>query len=154
MVFEFIGYFICMELGVQICEEMLKFFIGFCCDLLYLLVQVLCYLGLVVCFVFGYLVQLKLDVEFFDGFFGVVEDFIDLYVWVEVYLFGVGWIGLDFIFGLFVGEGYIFFVCIFDLVSVVSVIGVISKCEVEFEFENVVDWIYEDFCVIKLYIED
>lgn len=78
----------------------------------------------------------------------------DFYVWIEVYLLGVGWIGMDLMFGLLVGEGYILFVCILQLMSVVLISGVIDECELILEYEMIVIRIYEDFCVICFYMDD
>lgn len=132
---------------------MFEFVFGLCCDSVWLFVQLCCYLGIVVCFVLGYLIQFIFDVKLFDGFSGMLVDFIDLYVWCEVYLLGVGWIGFDLMLGLFVGEGYILFVCMLQLMSVVLVEGLIDECEVLFEYEMSVMCVYELLCVMKLYME-
>lgn len=94
------------------------------------------------------------DIEVFDGLLGFVVDFIDLYVWFEVYILGVGWIGLDLMLGLLVGEGYILLVVMFYFVSVVFISGGIDLCDIVLEFFNIVICVYEDLCVMLFYIDE
>lgn len=89
-----------------------------------------------------------------DGLLGMDYDFIDLYVWVEVYLLGVGWIGFDLMFGLLIGESYILLVVILYYINVVLIVGMVSKVEVEFDFYMEVVWVVEYLCIIKLFFED
>ena len=69
---------------------------GSCRDSAWLLVQLLRLVGLAARFVSGYLVEIA-----------STGDLTDLHAWVEVYLPGAGWVGIDSTSGLLTGEGHI-----------------------------------------------
>lgn len=125
--------------GVQSCSETLRQKRGSCRDSSWLLIQSLRHMGLAARFVSGYLIQVdgkpaggsQEHNNESDGFTG-------LHAWVEVFVPGAGWIGLDPTSGLLASEGHIPLACAPDAVNTAPISGATAPCEVTMEYRNVI----------------
>lgn len=148
-------YLVRMESGVQSPEQTLQQARGSCRDSAWLMVQILRHLGLAARFVSGYLIQLTADEAPVDsdGLAGTEEDFTDLHAWVEVFVPGAGWIGLDTTSGLLAGEGHIPLAATPDPDTAAPISGTSSPCEVKLDHVMQVTRLYDSPPVARPYTD-
>ena len=132
-----ISYIQRFEPGVLTCEETLKNKQGSCRESAWLLMQVYRHLGLVTRFVSGYQVILE-DTVSEDGQQTITKDRIDLHAWVEVYVPGAGWIGLDPSAGLLASENYIPLACTPSPESAAPISGKTTFSNTDFKYFSTV----------------
>lgn len=100
-----------MEEGLMTVEEMVEKKEGSCRDLSWLLIQMLRSVGLASRFVSGY------------AFNPELEEGHELHAWVEVFLPGAGWIGLDPSLGLLADQNYIPLACSYHPLNTLPIYG-------------------------------
>lgn len=128
-----IAYTTRLEDGVQSCEQTLLMGTGSCRDSSWLLVQVCRQLGFAARFISGYLIQL-VDDERPAGEDNRKTDSADLHAWAEVYLPGVGWVGMDPTSGLLTTEGHIPLACGTKPGDAAPIRGTVEPAGVEFTY--------------------
>ena len=129
-----IGYETRLDPGVQTCEQTLERRMGSCRDSAWLLVQILRHLGIAARYVSGYLIQMAADERAPEDRSGLQTDSADFHAWVEAFLPGAGWIGMDPTSGLFAGEGHIPLVCTPSVLQAAPIEGTTEPAHVDFEY--------------------
>jgi uncharacterized protein (DUF2126 family) len=124
-----IDYVTRLDPGIQTCEQTLEKSSGSCRDSAWLLVQILRHCGIASRFVSGYLIQLAAE-----GPAGRRTDSADFHAWVEVFLPGAGWIGMDATSGLFAGEGHIALVSTPNASQAAPIEGTVEPANVDFSY--------------------
>lgn len=116
------------EHGVQSPSETLQYQSGSCRDFSWFLINVYRYCGIAARFVSGYHVDINFDDE--------AKDKLVYHAWVEVFLPGTGWLGLDPTSGLLVNEFYIPLCSVPHYEDAAALIGNTENCEVTMTFES------------------
>lgn len=122
-----------LEAGIQNCETTLREKTGSCRDNAWLLIQIARQLGLAARFVSGYLIELA------DTISVKTPDSLALHAWVDVFLPGAGWVGLDPTSGLFAGPGYLPLACVPDPIFATPVEGTCEPCPIDWSYTQTVE---------------
>lgn len=125
-----IGYTIRHEPGIQTSVETLTTKQGSCRDMAILLMETLRHYRIAARFVSGYLVQLATEKR--------PQNNLALHAWVEAYLPGAGWIGLDPTSGLLTSEDHIPLCCTPESAQAAAIEGNCTVCKTEFTVEMAV----------------
>ncbi len=126
-----LGYEVRSEAGVYSPAETLARMTGSCRDIAWLGVQVFRQLGFGARFVSGYLLNLAVPDDTDDG----DGEFSGLHAWVEVYLPGVGWVGMDPTSGTFCNEAYVPLAACAHYDAAAPLTGSVEPSRVEFHHE-------------------
>src|SRR5450631_924083 len=129
-----IDYVTRLDPGIQTCEQTLEKSTGSCRDSAWLLAQILRHCGIASRFVSGYLIQLAADESAWEGASGPRSDSADFHAWVEAFLPGAGWIGMDATSGLFAGEGHIALVSTPNASQAAPIEGTVELANVDFSY--------------------
>ncbi|HEV8501144.1 MAG TPA: transglutaminase family protein [Casimicrobiaceae bacterium] len=116
------------EPGVQAAETTLAMGHGSCRDSAWLLLTILRHLGFGARYVSGYLVELAHGDEGLDA----TRDRGSLHAWVEAFVPGAGWMGLDPTSGLFAAGGHVPLACAAEPDMAAPVSGTTDICETTF----------------------
>jgi len=133
-----IGYQRRDEPGLQRCADTLQLGSGSCRDSSWLLTQGLRCLGLAARFVSGYLIQVHHDDAGNPASALTDEDYSELHAWVEVFVPGAGWIGLDPTSGMLAGAGHIPLACTPTPDEAAPVTGNTGRCRAELIYRNTI----------------
>ncbi|SOE19782.1 Transglutaminase-like enzyme, putative cysteine protease [Spirosomataceae bacterium TFI 002] len=128
LVFNQFDYLLRFEHGVQSPSETIINNSGSCRDFTWLCINIFRAKGIAARFVSGYLVDLNFDDE--------SKDMLVFHAWVEVFLPGAGWVGLDPTSGLLVSEAYIPLCSVPHFKDAAPIIGNTEECKVEMSYES------------------
>jgi len=131
-----IAYTTRWEPGIMTCAEVIGQRRGSCRDSSWLLILTLRKLGIAARFVSGYTIQLQADDNGKPANLIQEGDYSELHAWVEVFLPGAGWIGLDPTSGLLTNAGHIPLACTPDPMDAAPITGATSPCEVQFSYRT------------------